>query len=127
MYADFKLLMENDRIKIVYHDGAKKQMESLAFKKTPRGYLTVENSSDSVHDDIPDSIAMLINVSIKPNIVTPGFNFFDYDDKKAGVKEDGMRKTKKEIIDSWNQDLSDEDIDDILEANKLRGIGNAQF
>jgi hypothetical protein len=122
MYGDFKLLMENDRIKIVHDDNAKRQMSSLTFKKTPRGYLTVANSSDSVHDDYPDAIAMLINVSIKPSTVTPGFNFIGF--KEKGDDKDGMRKTKKEIISSWNQDLTDEDVEDIFEANKLRGTQN---
>lgn len=73
LYGDFKLLMENDRIKIVYTDKCYQQLAGLTFKKTERGYLSVAHGKESMHDDIPDSIAMLIAVSIKPMTVTPGF------------------------------------------------------
>ena len=72
LYGDFKLFMENNRIKIVYSDDCYRQLAGLVFKRTPRGYLTVENTKTTVHDDYPDSISMLIAVSVKPMTVTPG-------------------------------------------------------
>jgi len=72
LYGDFKLLAEQDRIKVVYSDGCYRQLAGLVFKRTPRGYLTMENSKTTVHDDYPDAISLLIAVSIKPMTVTPG-------------------------------------------------------
>lgn len=74
LFGDFKLLMENDRIKIVYTDEVYHQMANLIFKSTPKGYLTYSNKKDTDHDDIPSSIAMLINVAIKPSFIMPSIS-----------------------------------------------------
>jgi len=74
MYGDFKLLMENNRIKIVYTTECYKQLSSLTFKTTPSGLLTFENNKEKDHDDIPSSLCLLINVAIKPNFVVPSIS-----------------------------------------------------
>jgi len=112
LYADFKLMVENNRIKIVYTDDAYKQLSELTFKTTPRGYVTVDNSKVSIHDDIPASICMLISVVLGRGSVTPGFSFI-------GVSNDN----KKIIagVDSWNTELTDDDLNDMEEVLRLRG------
>jgi len=67
MYGNFKMLAENRRIKIVHSEDVNFQLSSLIFNKTSSGYLQVHHETESQHDDIPDSIVALIDVSILPS------------------------------------------------------------
>lgn len=69
LYANFKLLAEQRRIHICTSDDARNQISTLVFKKTPKGYLSVQHESESLHDDVPDSIVCLIQVSVMPSKV----------------------------------------------------------
>lgn len=112
LYADFKLMVETNRLRIVFDDECKRQMSGLVFKKTPRGYLTVENRKDAIHDDYPDCIAMLINISIRRGIVLPGFNFIGFENKKS----------YEDTFNGWeSNEITDDDIKMIDEVNRLRG------
>jgi len=68
MYGNFKLLAEQRRIRICVSDECKKQLGTLIFKKSARDYLTVAHEKESQHDDFPDAICCLIDVSIMPSI-----------------------------------------------------------
>jgi hypothetical protein len=69
MYGNFKMLAEQDRIKIVYDEDCENQLGSLVFKRTPSGYLSVHHEKEMLHDDYPDSICALIDVSVVPSRV----------------------------------------------------------
>ena len=72
LYNDFKLLVENRKIKIAYHEKGFKQLASLQFKYTANKKLQkIENKTESVHDDFPASIVILIHLAVKPNRITP--------------------------------------------------------
>jgi len=87
MYGNFKLLAEQRRIKIVNLDKAKKQMSMLVFKKTANGYLSVHHASESTHDDFPDSLCALIDVSVMPGKVPASAVFVSSSQKnKESVK-----------------------------------------
>lgn len=65
MYANFKMLAEQRRIKIVYDERTEDQLSSLVFKPTASGkYQTVAHLKEDMHDDIPDSLACLIDVAL---------------------------------------------------------------
>lgn len=113
LYADFKLMAENNRLKIVYTDDAYKQLSELTFKTTPRGYVTVDNSKASVHDDIPASICMLVSVVLGRGSVTPGFSFIGVSKEVKG----------KDVNDNWTHELSDDDLGEIEEVGRLRNNG----
>ena len=69
MYANFKMLAEQRRIKIVNDIDCKNQLSNLIFARTSSGQLTVKHNNESSHDDFPDAICCLINVSIMPGKV----------------------------------------------------------
>ncbi len=69
MYGNFKMLAEQSRIKIVHNVECIKQLKGLVFKRTPSGYLSVHHEKEDVHDDYPDSICALIDVSVSPSKV----------------------------------------------------------
>lgn len=69
MYANFKLLAEQRRIKICDCPEAKQQLSTLVFKRTPAGYITVAHEKEEQHDDFPDSFCALIDVSVMPSRV----------------------------------------------------------
>lgn len=69
LYADFKRFAEQRLVKIVYTEEIEKQLAMLTFKETKTGQLSVEAEKDKYHDDVPDSVAVLINISLNPDHV----------------------------------------------------------
>ena len=69
MYANFKILAEQRRIKIVYDEDCKNQLSNLIFARTTSGQLSIKHSKEDVHDDFPDSLCCLIDVSVVPSRV----------------------------------------------------------
>lgn len=72
LYNDFKLLAENQKIRIVHTPEAYKQLSNLVFKYTESKILKskhtkVENLTKGIHDDIPDSLAILIHIAVCPS------------------------------------------------------------
>lgn len=111
LFADFKLLVENKRLNVVYTDETYKQFAGLNITYTPKGFIKVENKEDSIHDDHPSSIVMLIAVAMKPKMITPGFSF---------VGNEPDKKEKKETEGGWSFDLSEEDMNEISEVENLK-------
>lgn len=70
IYTIFKLLVERNLreeqgvygIKIPYVASCDKQLASLIFTKTSRGYLQVHHAQETDHDDYPDSLAGLVSI-----------------------------------------------------------------
>lgn len=72
LFNDFKLMAENRKIRIAYNEKCFKQLASLQFKYTPNKQLRkVENKTATIHDDYPDSLAILIHIAVKPSRVIP--------------------------------------------------------
>ncbi len=69
MYANFKILAEQRRIKVVYDEDCKNQLSNLIFARTTSGQLSIKHSKEDVHDDFPDSLCCLIDVSVVPSRV----------------------------------------------------------
>jgi hypothetical protein len=74
LYNDFKLMAEGRKLKVVYDQTLEKQLAGLEFKLTPNKALRkVENKTDSIHDDYPDMIAILIHIMIYPSYTPISF------------------------------------------------------
>jgi hypothetical protein len=69
IYTLFKLLAEQGRVHIPKITECNKQLSSLIFKKTNRGYLQVHHEKERDRDDYPDSIAGLCSLIIQPENV----------------------------------------------------------
>ena len=83
MYANFKMLAEQRRIKIVNDDDCRFQLSNLIFKKTSSGNLathtehtTAAHDKESTRDDFPDMLALLAHISLNPDYVEPTVRFF---------------------------------------------------
>jgi len=66
IYTLFKLLAEQGRIKIPKVEGCDKQLSSLRFKRSSRGYLLVHHENERDRDDFPDALAGLCSLMISP-------------------------------------------------------------
>lgn len=97
LYNDFLLLAQNGKIKIPYTREAEKQLAGLVFKETETKKLKVENKTDTYHDDIPDSLAILIHISVTPGKKRPSISFVStHTEKKQETREEyAMRRTKE--------------------------------
>lgn len=69
LYGNFKLLAEQNRIFICNSSPCKTQLSNVVFKKTASGQMTMSHDKESTHDDYPDSIAVLIDISVAPSKV----------------------------------------------------------
>lgn len=72
IYTLFKLLIERNLqdiygIRIPYVPECDKQLSTLRFKRTGRGYLQVHHQEDRDRDDYPDALAGLCSLIIKPD------------------------------------------------------------
>lgn len=77
LYANFKLLAEQRRIRVVYVKEAEEQFSNLVFSRTPQGYLSVHHLKENLKDDIPDSICALIDVSVMPSKIPVTVTFVE--------------------------------------------------
>ena len=99
LYNDFKLMVENRKVKIVYDRILEKQLSELQFKLTETKKLKVEAKSEDIHDDYPDSLAVLINIAVCPSRVPVTATYIGRKDKKEEVQserkgyDDYMRRT----------------------------------
>lgn len=69
IYTVLKLLIERNvrgdyGIKVPYDKQADRQLTSLRFKRTARGYLQVHHSSEKDRDDYPDALAGLTSIAL---------------------------------------------------------------
>jgi len=70
LYADFKMMAENRKIKVVYSEQAESELSGLRFKLTAsKKYTTVEADKESTKDDICDMCAIMIHIAVKPTAV----------------------------------------------------------
>ena len=67
IYTLFKLLAEQKRIKVPRVDDCDKQLSSLRFKKSTRGYLMVHHENEKDRDDYPDALAGICSLMISPD------------------------------------------------------------
>lgn len=73
LYNDFKLMAEQQKIKIVKERIAEKEFAGLEYKYTSSKNLRkVEHKTQSIHDDAPDTVAILIHIAVKPSHVPVG-------------------------------------------------------
>lgn len=67
IYTLFKLLVENDRIRMPYVPTCDQQLAALRFEKSgSKGYLRVKHQSERDRDDFPDSLSGLCSLIIAP-------------------------------------------------------------
>ena len=72
LYNDFKMMAENKKLKCAWSSKCEKQLVNLQFKYTKTKQLQfVENKTDNIHDDFPDSMAILIHIAVKPSRIIP--------------------------------------------------------
>ena len=76
MYADFKMMAEQRRLKIVHVDECESQVANLIFTKTSSGNIQVKHEKEYHHDDYPDALAMLIKITINPSYIEPSMKVF---------------------------------------------------
>lgn len=70
LYNDFKLMAENRKIRVVYTYKCERQLAGLQFKLTEGKKLKkVEAKTEDLHDDYPDSLVILIAISVKISAV----------------------------------------------------------
>jgi len=80
LYNDFKLMAEQRKIKIAYNHNMEKQLFGLELKQTSNKQLRkVENKNVTIHDDHPDSVAILIHVAQFPSYSEPSVVVIGYD------------------------------------------------
>jgi hypothetical protein len=111
LYNDFKLMAEKRKIKIVYSKACEEQLGNLMFKLTENKKLKkVENKSDTMHDDYPDSIVILIHLAVKPSHITPSVTIVGRNPPKQ--KEEGpsgsadLKAYEAKVLrnnNSWNK------------------------
>lgn len=76
LYNDFKLMAENRKIRVVWSHKCERQLANLQFKYTEKKQLKmVENKTESIHDDMADSIVILIHIAVKPSRVPASATF----------------------------------------------------
>lgn len=93
LYANFKLLAEQRRIKIVYDEDCVSQMSTLMFRRTPAGYLGIHHEKESMKDDFPDSICALIDVSIMPSKIPVAISFVPHSlNEPENIKTPDLRQ-----------------------------------
>ena len=98
LYNDFKLMAENRKMKIIYSRKCEKQLSELVFKLTEMKKLKkVEHSKESIHDDYPDSLAILIHIAVKPSRVPISIRKV----KKADIfqKQESPKKSLREQVE----------------------------
>lgn len=66
LYKNLKLLMEQGRIKIPYHDKLRLQTTQLIAEYTEAGHLKLSHPERG-HDDFPDALALSVAALIKKN------------------------------------------------------------
>ena len=67
IYTLFKLLAEQRRIKIPKITECNKQLSTLRFQKSSRGYMMVHHDNERDRDDYPDALAGLCSLMIAPD------------------------------------------------------------
>lgn len=90
LYNDFKLMSEQRKLKIVYSHEIEKQLSNLDFKMTAsKKYTKVESKTEAIHDDIPDSIVVMIYIAARINCIDSGLTLLNeaIDDNDADIDE----------------------------------------
>jgi len=104
LFNDFKLMVENRKIKVVYDRQTENQLAGLNFKYTEGKKLrTVEAKTEATHDDIPNAIAILIHVSVRPSRVPVTVTFIktggDVKEVEGVVQQDSEALAAKQAIE----------------------------
>lgn len=94
LYNDFKLLAEQNKIKIVYHPKAEKQLAGLHFSYTDNKRLKVAHRTEAIHDDFCDSIAILAHVAVCPHTIPVTATIVEHIDPRSDTKT-AEEKTKE--------------------------------
>ena len=88
LYNDFKLMAEQRKIKVVWTPKVQKQLAGLEFKQLESKKLkTVEHKTESLLDDVCDSLAILIHIAVRPSKAPVGVVFVD-DGSSSNTKDD---------------------------------------
>jgi len=111
LYNDFKLLAEQNKIKIVYTEQASKQLAGLQFKYTENKRLKVAHKTENTLDDIPDSIAILIQIAVTPHKTTPTATIIKQYNTEELTPEERNKKIQETIqkkLDERNKKIIQE-------------------
>lgn len=72
MYQRFKYYMEKGLLHRIKNKQFEHEASHLIMKKSARGHLMIHHEKEDDHDDVMDSVAGLIHLTDRPDIVTPG-------------------------------------------------------
>jgi len=96
LYNDFKLMVENRKIKVVYSSKAEKQLGDLMFTLTESKKLKkVEAKHEHIHDDDPDALAILVHVAVKPSKVPVSATFVKRKNDKGSDNGFGQKSSRE--------------------------------
>ena len=99
MFANFKVLAEQRRIKIVHDDQCEKELSNLVMARTATGKLQVRHESESDFDDFCDAIVALIDVSVTPSKVPVTAKFVDYaETEDKPESDDSVKEYEKNVL-----------------------------
>ena len=99
LYNNFMLMVENRKIKVVYDYDCHQQLTKLEIKETAAKKLqVVEHKSEGDHDDYPDSLAILIHISVRPSNI-PITATFVTNETTTGKDGSNINKREEKIND----------------------------
>jgi len=75
-YLAERNLRKEKGIKIPFIKECDKQLSTLRFEKSPRGYFKIHHDKESDRDDFPDALAGLCSMIVAPDDVEPSLKMF---------------------------------------------------
>jgi len=80
---DFKLMAEQRKLKVVYDSEIERQLSNVDFKLTAsKKYQKVESKTESIHDDVFDSLLIMVFIAARLNSIESGVTILeDYSDE----------------------------------------------
>jgi|TARA_Y100000310_G_scaffold103241_1_gene101505 hypothetical protein len=97
MYGNFKMLAEQRRMRIVYNPDCELQLSSLVFKRSAAGHLQVQHEREDIHDDYPDALCCLIDVSVAPSLTPSSVTVARPNAKQSAEVKEAMEKKYSKI------------------------------
>tara|TARA_Y100000310_G_scaffold95467_1_gene93288 strand:- start:1937 stop:3499 length:1563 start_codon:yes stop_codon:yes gene_type:complete len=85
LFTNFKFLAEQKKLTMPNMEEAFFQFSQLRFKRNSRGYLQVHHENENDRDDIPDAVAILVEVAISPGSTPVSFTFIPHNDENENM------------------------------------------
>lgn len=75
---DFKLMVEQRKLKVVFENEIERQLSNIDFKLTSsKKYTKVESKVESIHDDVFDSLLIMVYIAARINMIESGITILD--------------------------------------------------